>query len=303
LVFDNLGADRFASATSFVAPSDSMRVRDTGTKLYPSCRDIHDELGMLAGQLDRGLVIREVRGKEVLVHDVDMGRPDPMRTELSAAGARTPWRRTSPCPDDRRRQWPGVPLQGARCLGPNARRTAPVHPAWKAGGQRIHRGVQQPSPGRVPEPALVPEPERRPTDPGTLEDQLQHRPTSSSPGPAHSRAVRGEVQSVTHHPTVSLNPDQNRGYPPALRPHRSEQDLPCSPCMARIPALPSLPISTGPLAFLFLARAVSATPGSGAGRPVGASVAAALSAGAAYLLLYDDRRLCGGSECERSSPR
>jgi len=89
----------------------------------------------------------------------------------------------------------------------------------------------------------------------------------------------------------------------ALRPHRPEQDLPFSPCMARIPALPSLPISRGPLAFLFLARAVSATSGSGAGRPVGASVAAALSAGAAYLLLYDDRRLCGGSECERSSPR
>ena len=60
--------------------------------------------------------------------------------------------------DDPCRPGNGVRLARSRPVGLRQRRDAGLLPAWKANGQCVHRSVQWPAPGGVPERPLVHEP-------------------------------------------------------------------------------------------------------------------------------------------------
>ena len=75
--------------------------------------------------------------------------------------------------DDPRRSGLRVCVPRSRPVGLSAWRHARLLPAWKADRQRIHRSLQRPLPGGMPERALVPQPCRRRGKDGGLAQILQ----------------------------------------------------------------------------------------------------------------------------------
>jgi hypothetical protein len=70
------------------------------------------------------------------------------------------------------------------------RRRARLLKAWNTNGRCLHRGVQRPHPGRMPQRKLVPVAGGRPRSHRSLEDRLQHRTTALDLGSLDAQGLR-----------------------------------------------------------------------------------------------------------------